>query len=252
MFADRLDRGDKMTTVGEHYDRHLAPVYVWMAGGFDNAIARGEADIDAIPCDPGDGRQAVDLGAGFGMHAIPLARRGYSVLAIDSSALLLDCIRSHSDGVSVRVAVDDMLAFPKYLTEKVHVVLSMGDTLTHLQELAEVQRLFSLIAHSLVPGGKFVAVFRDYTMPLVGVGRFIPVRSDEDRIHTCFLEYASDRVIVHDILHVRSGSTWKQRVSSYQKLRLSPDWVVAELLACGFAVRSEHAMAGMVRIVASL
>ncbi len=84
-----------MPSVTEHYEGHLAPIYVWMAGGMDAAITRGRAEVDAVCPRPSKSRWAVDLGAGFGMHAIPLADIGYSVLAIDSSGTLLDAMKSH-------------------------------------------------------------------------------------------------------------------------------------------------------------
>lgn len=77
-----------MPTTTEHYDGHLAPVYVWMAGGLEAAIARGCAEVEAVCPRPSQSQRAVDLGAGFGMHAIPLADMGYSVLAIDSSKII--------------------------------------------------------------------------------------------------------------------------------------------------------------------
>jgi predicted RNA methylase len=73
-----------MATVAEHYRTHLAPVYAWMAGGVDAAVARGESEIAAILPGLSAGSSAVDLGAGFGMHTIPLGRRGCAVLAVDS------------------------------------------------------------------------------------------------------------------------------------------------------------------------
>jgi hypothetical protein len=127
----------------------------------------------------------------------------------------------------------------------------MGDTLTHLPDPKSVEQLFSLVVDSLHPDGRFVATFRDYTSPLVGDGRFIPVKNDSDRILTCFLEYAADYVTVHDLLHERNGSTWQQRISSYRKLRLSPDWVTTTLHARGLSVHMEPGLAGMVRIVAT-
>jgi SAM-dependent methyltransferase len=239
-----------MTTVAEHYKNHLAPVYLWMAGGFDAAVSRGEHEINAICQNPSDGLSAVDLGAGFGMHSIPLARRGYSVVAIDSSSTLLDALRDHIKTLPIQTVEDDLLAFQKHLITKAHLILCMGDTLTHLPEPQSVEQLFSLVAESLHPDGTFITTFRDYTFPLVGDGRFIPVRSDNDRILTCFLEYSPDYVTVHDVLHERNGSTWQQRVSSYRKLRLSPEWVSTTLQAKGFAVRIESGLAGMVRVVA--
>lgn len=239
-----------MTTVAEHYENHLAPVYLWMAGGFDTAISRGESEIDAIFPNPSNGLSAVDLGAGFGMHSIPLARRGYSVVAIDSSPKLLDALREHVETLPIQTVEDDLLAFQKHLDTKAHLILCMDDTLTHLPAPKSVEQLFSLVAESLHPDGAFITTFRDYTLPLVGDARFIPVRSDNDRILTCFLEYSTDYVTVHDVLHERNGSTWQQRVSSYRKLRLSPEWVSTTLQANGFAVRIEPGSAGMVRVVA--
>ncbi len=241
-----------MVSVSEHYQNHLAPVYLWMAGGFDAAISRGAAEIDAICPSLANGLAAVDLGAGFGMHAIPLARRGCSVLAIDGSAMLLEALRSHAGTLPVSAVEDDLLGFQRHLDGHADLILCMGDTLTHLPDPQSVTYLFSLAAGSLRAGGRFVATFRDYTTPLVGDGRFIPVRSDGDRILTCFLEYASDHVTVHDVLHERNGAAWHQRVSSYRKLRLAPAWVSAALQECGFRVRAEPGLSGMVRFIAEL
>lgn len=249
-FGVRRPEHTFMTTVAEHYENHLAPVYLWMAGGFDAAISRGESELNAICPNSSNGLTAVDLGAGFGMHSIPLARRGYSVVAIDSSSKLLDVLRDHVETLPIQAAEDDLLAFQKHLNTKAHLILCMGDTLTHLSEPHSVEQLFSLVAESLHPDGTFITTFRDYTSPIVGDGRFIPVRSDNDRILTCFLEYSPDYVTVHDVLHERNGSTWQQRVSSYRKLRLSPEWVSTTLQAKGFTVHIEPGLAGMVRVVA--
>jgi hypothetical protein len=95
-----------------------------------------------------------------------------------------------------------------------------------------------------------VLSFRDYSVPLLDEKRFIPVRSDERRILTCFLEYDTDTVLVHDILHERAGDAWETRISSYRKLRVAPDHVFGSLESYGFETRREPGMRGMVRIVA--
>lgn len=240
-----------MATVENHYKNHLAPVYLWMAGGFDAAISRGEAEIETILPYLSSGITAVDLGSGFGMHAVPLARRGCSVIAIDTSSLLLEELKGHADALPIRAVEDDLLSFQRHLDLKTDLILCMGDTLTHLPDLESVGKLFSLAAESLHSGGKFIATFRDYTSPLVGNGRFIPVKSDTDRILTCFLEYASGYVNVHDVLHERNGSTWQLRVSAYQKLRVSPEWVSETLKISGFSVHIEPGLGGMIRVIAT-
>jgi len=111
-------------------------------------------------------------------------------------------------------------------------------------------QLFTLCAASLRRGGTFIATFRDYMQALTGNQRFIPVKSDADRILTCFLDYTADHVDVHDLLHERNGDTWHFRVSAYRKIRLEPQWVSEALRDQGFSVRTEPGLAGMVRVVA--
>lgn len=241
-----------MSSVAEHYERILSPVYAWMAGGADAALAAGKAEIEALDLKLPAGALAVDLGAGFGMHAIPLARAGARVVAIDSSEQLSGELRRLAGDLSVRTVRDDLLSFRAHLDAKAQLVLCMGDTLTHLPEHTNVDFLIQEVAEALVPGGRFVLSFRDYSEALRDEQRFIPVRSDERRILMCFLEYEEDTVVVHDILHERAGDAWETKVSSYRKLRLSPERVIGSLESFGFDARREPGLRGMVRIVAEL
>jgi SAM-dependent methyltransferase len=241
-----------MSSVTEHYATHLGPVYAWMAGGVDAAIARGAEEIETLGLAPRLTGQAVDLGAGFGMHAIPLAHRGFAVLAIDSCGELLQTLRQKAGDLPIRTVEGDLLAFARHLDGLSEVVLCMGDTLTHLPDLASVDALFAAVARHLCAGGKFVVTFRDYSTPLRGEQRFIPVRSDAGRILTCVLDYEDEYVVVQDLLHELDGAVWRQRVSSYRKLRINPTNAIAALEARGFTVQRSAGAAGMVCLVASI
>jgi Methyltransferase domain len=239
-----------VSSVKEHYDEHLGSVYAWMVGGIAPAVERGAAELDAIGVNPAGSGVAVDLGAGFGMHAIPLARRGFHVVAIDSSAVMLEDLSRHAGDARVRTICDDLLSFPRHLSGKPELVLCMGDTLTHLPDEEYVKRLIARVHESINEDGLFVITLRDYTTPLTGNQRFIPVRSDEHRVFTCFLEYSDSRVRVTDILHEREGSQWTMSVSSYDKLRILPEWLDNRLREAGFAVTRDAAASGMLRFVA--
>jgi hypothetical protein len=240
-----------MVSVTDHYESHLAPVYVWMAGGIESATTRGRAEVDAVCSRPSGTQLAVDLGAGFGMHAIPLADIGYFVLAIDSSDALLETLDRRIGTRPIKTIRDDLLLFKRHLDgRRAALILCMGDTLTHLADQRSVQSLFDDVAESLDDGGTFIATFRDYSSALIESKRFIPVRSGSERILTCFLEYEDDSVTVYDILHERDGAAWRQRVSAYRKLRLSPAWVANALEVRGFKIRNEQGLAGMTRLVA--
>ena len=233
-----------------HYDTLLGPIYSWMVGDVHAAFARGAAEIAEMHLPARTSGVAVDLGAGFGLHAIPMAKAGFSVIAIDSCGHLLEELRSFAGSLPITPVNDDLLQFRAHAPGLLDVVLCAGDTLTHLPSMQVVEQLLTDVAASLTDGGMFAATFRDYvSKTLEGDARFILVRRDENRILTCFLEYGPDTVTVHDLLTERSDGQWAQKVSSYPKLRLAPDWVEAKLQALGLKSRRETAPSGMVRIV---
>src|ERR1700722_4281228 len=238
-------------TVRDHYADHWGPVYTWMVGDIDAALSRGAAELDALPLPTKVGGTAVDLGAGFGLHTLPLARRGFSVVAMDTCDSLLQDLDARKESLPIHAVNADLSAFREHVGSPIDVILCMGDTLTHLPSLSSVESLFADVAASLSPGGLFVATFPDYvSTPLQGDGRFILVRSDAERILTCFLESATASLTVHDLLHQREDGSWRLRVSSYSKLRLSPQWVVERLSSVGLSVLRDAAPGGMIRIAA--
>lgn len=240
-----------MNSVADHYARLLGPIYLWMSGGAEAALRQGAAELTALNVPRVAGGHALDLGAGFGMHAIALARLGYTVTAIDSSGVLLSQLRRLSEGLSIRPVESDLLEFPKHIEVRPSLILCMGDTLTHLSSAVEVESLCHAVAGSLAPGGRFVATLRDYSRPVRGDARFIAVRSDADRIHTCFLEEEGERMLVHDIVHERQGDAWVMRVSHYPKLRLEPDRIAGQLRQLGLSVGCGPGPRGMSQIIAA-
>ena len=236
-----------MASVRKHYENHLASIYLWMAGGIEHALALGASDVAKFLDRPG---YAVDLGAGFGMQSIPLARAGFHVLSVDSSPRLLAELRNHADGLNVVTIEGDLQDFAAHMCGPGDLILCMGDTLTHLGSTDEVQRLLRDVAGSLRPGGQFVATFRDYRALPAGDARFIPVRSDAHRILTCFLEERAEYVLVHDVIHELVEGTWSIKVSSYEKLRLSPMTVKQAVEDAGMRCRIETGPRGMIKVVA--
>jgi SAM-dependent methyltransferase len=235
-----------------HYATHLGSIYSWMLGDIDAAFARSAAEIDDLKLPEANHGAAVDLGAGLGLHALPLARRGFHVTAIDSCQVLLDELRSRSGTLAVTVVNADLLDFRAVVNEELRVVLCMGDTLTHLPTMAAVELLLVEVAAALPRNGVVAITFRDYvTLELAGEQRFILVRAEADRIMTCFLEYEDHHVIVHDVLNEKEDGRWRQIISSYPKLRLAPEWVASTLSELGFSVKRDTTPTGMVRIVAT-
>jgi len=240
-----------MKTVKEHYNEHLAAIYDWMAGGFENAAERNQDFFSRIQLENLSRGLAVDLGAGSGFQSIPLARLGFSVLALDFSADLLKELLRRAINLPVRTVQDDILNFSKHLETKAKLIVCMGDTLPHLKTFEHVRKLLSDASKSIADDGILILTFRDYfSAELRDNQRFIPVRSDEAKIFTCFLEYFDNYVEVHDLLYTKNNSEWKLSASSYPKLRLNPGLVIDELNEVGFHSVSNEFENGMIKIIA--
>lgn len=246
-----------MASVKDHYESHLAPLYTWIAGGAAGPRARFTELLTThrlFPSRPG--ATAVDLGAGSGFQSLPLAAAaGYAVTALDlSETLLAELARDAATAaLPVRTVPGDLRDLALHSpTPAPELIVCMGDTLTHLPALDDVARLFRDSAAALAPGGHLILSFRDYTTARHGADRFLPVRSDADRIFTCFLDFGPTHVNVHDILHLRdaSTSTWRQSISTYEKLRLSPAFVRAQLLAAGLTLTHNDLTAGLATFIA--
>lgn len=233
-----------MASVCEHYDTHLAPYYDWVCGGREQKIEENRAFFSAYGIGNGQGKKALDLGCGSGFQAIPLAEIGYAVVAVDISTELLRQLRedAHASIVSVH---SDILEFLQHNREQYALCVCMGDTLTHLAEIADVVFVLQAVYRSLGSDGVFIATFRDYSRELVGIKRFIPVRQSSDTVWTCFLEYSEKHVDVYDIVHRCIGEKWTMATSVYTKIRIPVEWMLQAMNEIGFgdiAVEKENGM----------
>lgn len=239
-----------MNTAQEHYERFLGAIYSWMIGDVNIALERKrhffrQIEIDSIPKG-----LAVDLGCGSGLQSIPLVELGFSVLAIDTCVELLAELRSNTHSLPIEIIQDNLLNFAKYLNQPAQLIICMGDTLTHLESLAAVQTLIKSASQVLVEEGLLVFTFRDYlSAELQTEQRFIPVRSDDTKILTCFLEYYQDFVVVYDLLYHKEGTQWKLSTSSYRKLRLDKNWLIQQMKDSKLTVVQETVEKGLVSLV---
>lgn len=237
-------------SIAEHYELHLAEHYSWLFGGLPDRVAENRALFEEMKLQPAGTKKALDVGSGSGFQTLPLAQLGFHVTAVDLSQRLLAELASHAAGLPVTTVHDDILRWIGSEPTGYELAVCMGDTLTHLVHFGDVQRLFREVHRLLVPGGRFVVAFRDYTGELQGADRFIPVRGDERTIFSCFLEYEGDHVRVYDVLQQREADAgWTMKVSAYRKLRIGRAWAEKRAGEAGFEVVSSGDKHGMVMLV---
>jgi SAM-dependent methyltransferase len=231
-----------MSAVTQHYDTLLAQHYSWMVGApFEAKVAEQQALLEQLGV-PGRAGLAVDLGCGPGFQSVALARLGFSpILAVDSCQALLNELAGHTGDLPIEAVCADLRGLKQLVAPgTAAAVVCMGDTLTHLESRSDVSRLLADSHAVLAPGGTLVLTFRDLSVELKGLDRFLPVRSDGDRIMTCVLDYERDSVVVNDLVYVREGGSWSLHKSNYRKLRVGVEDLSRELRELGFAVRSSE------------
>jgi precorrin-6B methylase 2 len=238
-----------MNTVSEHYNQVLADVYSWMFGGFESGIRQNLEFFQAHNISPRGSGIAIDLGAGCGFQSIPLAQMGFSVTAIDLEPKLLNELKENSSKLSITTIQDDLINFEQYIERKPELITCMTDTIVHLESQARVTLLFEKVFASLEDKGKFIMTLRDLSTELSELDRFIPVKSDENIIFTCFLEYEPNTVKVHDFVYKKDNDSWKLNKSFYRKLRLSKQWIDKQLEAIGFSTIESSINKGLITAI---
>ena len=233
----------------EHYDHHLGHFYDWMVGDFTIQQQHQQEFFESNGILPTDNRQAVDLGAGHGLQSISLAQLGFAVTALDFNRTLLNQLTARKSSLAIKTVQANLLDFPKHVSEA-SVIVCMGDTIAHLDSFKEIEQLIKQCYDTLLPAGKLILSFRDYHIALESVHRFIPVKSDDNRILTCILDYTDDRVLVTDQLYEKLGNDWIQKVSTYQKLRITVPLIQKHLTQAGFRLTNHDTLNRMHYLIA--
>jgi SAM-dependent methyltransferase len=223
-----------MSDVRRHYNELLGPVYSWIVGDFESATLASARLFGRLGLSPGENARALDLGAGPGTQSIPLADLGYEVTALDFCAGLVAELQARAGDRPITAIEADIRDFEAYVDLPPELVVCMGDTLVHLPDHRSADDLLYRAASALAEGGLMIVSLRDYDTPgPTGADRFLPIRSTDERIFTCFLEYGDDHVTINDILQTRTPDGWTLDVSSYRKIRFSVSRVEEVLSRAG-------------------
>ncbi len=148
-----------------------------------DTFARGEEEIGQLlallETPPG---HVLDLGAGPGRHSLPLARSGYPVTALDTSAHLLEQLRQSAGDLPIEITRTDMREFVR--EQAYDLVLVMWTSFGYFEGETDHARVLDNIHASLKPGGRLV-------LDLVGLETLCRTM---EPVH--LTEYDDDRMLV--------------------------------------------------------
>ena len=240
-------------TVKEHYDKHLGNYYSWMTGDFESGQNEFQKFLKVNAVLPTSTKSAIDLGAGHGLQSIPLALLGFNVTAVDFSIPLLEELKFKCleyGGLEIEILNEDIKNVRQFADKRPELIICCGDTISHLENKDELAGFIKDISGSLITGGKVLLSFRDYTKELTGDQRFIHVKSDDNRILTCVLDYEKEHVRVTDLLYEKNETGWEQKISSYKKIRVIPSEISEMLAANNLKIQIKSEFRGMNTLLA--
>ncbi len=119
------------------------------------SFAEGKRQVESLTRLVGiDGGQVLDLGAGPGRHAVPLAAQGYTVTAVDTSHQLLSELMRRAGNLEIEALVADMREFHR--ERAFDLVLVMWTSFGYFEAESDHRRVLDRIFSSLRPGGRLV------------------------------------------------------------------------------------------------
>lgn len=107
-----------MTTVKEHYDKHLSDFYSWMVGDFETKQREHQQFLEENNVIPNSTKIAIDLGAGNGIQSVSLAKLGFDVKAIDFNKQLLAELEINRRDLPIEIIEDDIRFVKKIFDSK--------------------------------------------------------------------------------------------------------------------------------------
>src|SRR6266498_2110326 len=184
------------------------PREVWSAGDWPSLskliVAAGEATAAASGAGPGD--KALDVGAGDGNVAIPLAKAGAQVTALDPTPELFEGGRARAAdaGVEIEWVVGDAMDLP-YDDGSFDVVTSNFGAMfapDHKRAAAELARVGGRIVMTTWDlegmNGELFAVMAPFMPPPPNGAQPPPLWGVEDHVRECFEPTGRDVTIERD------------------------------------------------------
>lgn len=127
-------------------------------------------------------RSVIDLGCGTGEHSRFLAGEGFQALGIDRSETMLAKAQEKPLPPNLQFVLGEIQSLGKVVKDRFGAAISLGNTLVHLTERQDLERVFASLAHVLEPEGIFLFQILNYERIFEKNIRYLPLnfRREED------------------------------------------------------------------------
>jgi SAM-dependent methyltransferase len=225
-------------------------MYDSLSGDYDRLVnwaGRLDAEIPFLEKALADrkARAVLDAACGTGMHAIELARRGFTLSAADPSEGMIARARANTDaaGTTVRFARAGFGEMGRAFEKRgFDALLCLGNSLPHVPDAAGLAAALEDFAVCLRPGGLLILQNRNFDRVLSTRERWMePQSRSEDGREWLFLRFydfeADGTLTFHVVtLHREAAGAWTQRDSSVRLRPLREDELTGALAKAGLEI----------------
>jgi len=187
-------------------------------------------------------RRVLDAACGTGMHALALARRGYTVVGADLSEGMVERARDNAldAGVDVRFEAAGFGELSARVGTGFDALLCLGNSLPHLLTRAELAGALADFAACLRPGGLLLVQNRNFDLVLSRRQRWMDPQAhregDGEWLFLRFYDFESDGTLTFNLVTLRreGSDAWSQQVSATRLWPLRQEELIAALSPAGF------------------
>jgi glycine/sarcosine N-methyltransferase len=187
-------------------------------------------------------RRVLDAACGTGMHALALARRGYTAVGADLSSGMIARARANAAaaGVDVPFEVAGFGELNAQVGTGFDALLCLGNSLPHLLAPADLAAALADFAACLRPGGLLLIQNRNFDAVLARGERWMePQAHQEGNVEWLFLrfyDFESDGTLAFNLVTLRreGSDMWNQQVAATRLRPLRQEELTTALDAAGF------------------
>ncbi len=188
-------------------------------------------------------RQVLDAATGTGMHPIALAQCGFATAGADISQGMVDRARDNASSAGVQVHFEraefGSLA-STFGNAAFEAVLCLGNSLPHLQSLADLSAALADFAACLKIGGLLLVQNRNFDAIMAHHERWMEPQAHSDGEHEWvflrFYDFDLDGVLTFNMVTLKRASpnSWTQSIATSRLRPLLKNELISSLEAAGF------------------
>lgn len=185
--------------------------------------------------------RVLDLGCGTGHHSEMFHKWGCEVVGVDASPMMLEKAQElvgEDDDGTLSFVQSDFTDFHNHVEGEFDAIITLGNTLPHLNGDGDLDSVFQAVHQTLRPGGVFVFQNRNYDRLLQTRERFLlPTthrQADSEQIFFRFNDFEGDSVRFNVVHFTRVGEGWIHEVFSTDLRPWKRDQISETLKQVGF------------------